>query len=304
MTNTQTDPTIGIIGSGEIGSAIARAQARTGIEAVIANGREPESLTRQLLRRPRRIAALASGRRPDLPPGLDHANESVQLVETGQSSLRMHERYSRVAAAPKQGNDISNALPSASLDQLFRAARTHKDWSNRPVEEEQIRELYELLKWGPTSLNSCPARFVFVRSSEGKQKLADAAWEFNRAKILAAPLTVIIGNDLDFGDKLPTLLGHLPPERVATMLAAMSPDREVTATRNATLQGAYLILAARALGLDCGPMSGFDNDVLDQAFFPDGRIKSSFICSLGYGNPESLQPRSARLGFEDVAHFV
>ena len=198
---------------------------------------------------------------------------------------------------------MSNALPSASLDQLFRAARTHKDWSDRPVEEKLMRELYELLKWGPTSLNCCPARFIFVRSPEGKQKLAGAVMEGNRAKVLAAPVTVIIGNDLDFADKFPTLLGHLPPER-AKALAAMNPVPEVTAMRNGTLQGAYLILAARALGLDCGPMSGFDNGLVDQAFFPDGRIKSNFICSLGYGKPESLRPRNARLGFEDVAHFA
>ena len=198
---------------------------------------------------------------------------------------------------------MSNALPSASLDQLFRAARTHKDWSDRPVEEQLMRELYELLKWGPTSLNCCPARFIFVRSPEGKQKLAGAVMEGNRAKVLAAPVTVIIGNDLDFADKFPTLLGHLPPER-AKALAAMNPVPEVTAMRNGTLQGAYLILAARALGLDCGPMSGFDNAVVDQAFFPDGRIKSNFICSLGHGKPESLQPRNARLGFEDVAYFA
>ncbi|WP_158817139.1 malonic semialdehyde reductase [Methylocapsa sp. S129] len=198
---------------------------------------------------------------------------------------------------------MPNALPSASLDQLFRAARTHKDWSDRPVEEELIRALYELLKWGPTSLNSCPGRFIFVRSPAAKQKLAGAAMEGNRAKIFAAPVTVIIGHDLDFADKFPTLLGHLPPERLK-MLAAMNPVPEVTAMRNGALQGAYLILAARALGLDCGPMSGFDNDAVDQAFFPDGRIQSNFICGLGYGRPESLQPRNARLAFEDVAYFA
>jgi 3-hydroxypropanoate dehydrogenase len=198
---------------------------------------------------------------------------------------------------------MSNKLPSASLDQLFRTARTHKDWSDRSIAEDLIRELYELLKWGPTSINSCPARFIFVRSLEGKQKLASAVMEGNRAKVLAAPVTVIIGHDLDFAEKFPTLLGPLPPERVR-MLAAMNPVPEVTAMRNGTLQGAYLIMAARALGLDCGPMSGFDNHIVDRAFFPDGRIKSNFICGLGYGKPESLQPRNARLGFEDVAHFA
>ncbi|GLS18249.1 putative NADH dehydrogenase/NAD(P)H nitroreductase [Labrys miyagiensis] len=198
---------------------------------------------------------------------------------------------------------MSDKLPPAALDQLFRTARTHKDWSDRPVEEELLRELYELLRWGPTSINSYPARFIFVRSLEGKQKLASAVMEGNRAKIHAAPVTVIIGNDLDFADKFPTLLGHLPPERVK-MLDAMNPVPEVTAMRNGTLQGAYLILAARALGLGCGPMSGFDNQIMDRAFFPGGRNESNFICGLGYGKLESLQPRNARLEFEDVAHFA
>jgi 3-hydroxypropanoate dehydrogenase len=201
---------------------------------------------------------------------------------------------------------MANALPSASLDQLFRAARTHNEWTDRPVDEAIVRELYELLEWGPTSANSCPARFIWVRSPEGKQKLSQMATETNRAKILAAPLTVIIGNDLDFAGKLPTLLSLLPPARIAIMQQyfASPAVTAATAMRNGTLQGAYLIMAARALGLDCGPMSGFDHVSVDQGFFAGTRIQSNFICSLGYGKKESLFPRNPRLPFEEASHFA
>ena len=201
---------------------------------------------------------------------------------------------------------MANALPTASLDQLFRTARTHNEWTDRPVDEATVRELYDLLKWGPTSANSSPARFVWVRSAEGKQKLSQMAMESNRAKILAAPLTVIIGNDLDFASNLPTLLSLLPPARI-TMMQQYFAEPAVTAAtamRNGTLQGAYLIVAARALGLDCGPMSGFDHVSVDQGFFAGTRIQSNFICSLGYGKSESLFPRNARLSFEDTSRFA
>jgi 3-hydroxypropanoate dehydrogenase len=200
---------------------------------------------------------------------------------------------------------MANSLPSASLDQLFRSARSYSGWSERTVEEVLVRELYELLKWGPTSANCCPARFVWVRTAEGKAKLAGLASETNRSKIPAAPLTVIIGNDLDFADKLPTLLRLLPAPRIAMMQAHLCEPSvaEVTAMRNGSLQGAYLIMAARALGLDCGPMSGFDNAAVDQAFFAGTHIKSNFICSLGFGKPESLNPRNPRLSFEETSRF-
>jgi 3-hydroxypropanoate dehydrogenase len=201
---------------------------------------------------------------------------------------------------------MANALPSACLDQLFRTARTHNEWTDRPVEEAIVRELHELLEWGPTSANSCPARFIWVRSYEGKQKLAPMATQNNRAKILAAPLTVIIGNDLDFAGKLPTLLSFLPPERIAFMQKYLAEPTvsAATAMRNGTLQGAYLIMAARALGLDCGPMSGFDHASVDQGFFAGTRIQSNFICSIGYGKKEALFPRNPRLAFEETSQFA
>lgn len=201
-----------------------------------------------------------------------------------------------------QANTMNSALPSAALDQLFRAARSYNGWSDRPVAEDVVQELYDLLKWGPTSANVCPARFVWVRSPEGKARLAELAMGTNRSKILAAPLTVIIGNDLDFAERLPALMPY--GAETFQKYFAQPAVAEVTAMRNGSLQGAYLILAARALGLDCGPMSGFDNAGVDKAFFADTRIQSNFICSLGYGKPDSLFPRLPRLTFEEAGRFV
>jgi 3-hydroxypropanoate dehydrogenase len=196
---------------------------------------------------------------------------------------------------------MKSAISSEALDQIFRSARTYNGWTDVLVEERLVRGLYELLKWGPTSANSSPARFVWVRSIEAKGKLAELAFEKNRAKILQAPLTVIIGNDYDFADSLPKLMPH-NAEAIKRALSAPGMT-DATAVRNGTLQGAYLIIAARALGLDCGPMSGFDNIGVDKAFFAGTRIKSNFICSLGYGNPDSVYPRNARLTFEEAGHF-
>src|ERR1700674_540689 len=197
---------------------------------------------------------------------------------------------------------MRNAISSESLDQIFRTARTYNGWSDTPVDEGIVRDLYDLLKWGPTSANSCPARFVWVRSSEGKAQLAGLAAEKNRPKILEAPLTVIIGNDLDFPNQFPKLL----PYNAETAQKAFAEPAlaEGTAMRNGSLQGAYLIIAARALGLDCGPMSGFDNAGVDQAFFAGTRIKSNFICSLGYRKPCSPLPRNTRLTFEEAGRFA
>lgn len=197
---------------------------------------------------------------------------------------------------------MGEPLSDRALEQLFRAARTYNGWTDEPVAEDSVRALYDLLKWGPTSANTCPARFVWVRSAEGKARLASLAMAGNRAKILAAPLTVIIGHDLDFADAIPKLA---PTRAEAIRQWFVDPDvATVTAVRNGTLQGAYLILAARALGLDCGPMSGFDNAAVDRAFFADTRIRSNFICSLGHGRPESLHPRGPRLSFEEAGHFA
>jgi 3-hydroxypropanoate dehydrogenase len=197
---------------------------------------------------------------------------------------------------------MTNALSDHSLDQLFRSARTPNGWAGRPVGDDTVREIYDLMKWGPTSANSSPARFVWVHSTEGKAMLAGLAAEQNKAKILQAPVTVIIGHDLDFAAKLPKLMPHAAD--VMQAYFAAPGMAEVTAMRNGTLQGAYLIVAARALGLDCGPMSGFDNAGVDQAFFSGTRIQSNFICSIGYGDPASVFPRNPRLSFEEAGRWA
>lgn len=197
---------------------------------------------------------------------------------------------------------MSDRLDELALDLLFRTARTRNAWTDRPVTDAQLQELYDLLKFGPTSANCCPARFVWVRSAEGKERLAAHAAPGNAEKIRVAPVTVIIGHDLGFGEAMPTLF----PARGDQMRAFFSDPSvaEVTAFRNGSLQGAYLILAARALGLDCGPMSGFNNEAVDEAFFAGSSIKSNFICSLGYGSDENLFPRNPRLPFEDAGRLA
>lgn len=197
---------------------------------------------------------------------------------------------------------MTNKLDDRALDRLFRAARTRNGWSEQPVTDHQLRELYELLKFGPTSGNCCLARFIWVRSAEAKSRLAALAAPNNAPKILAAPVTVIVGYDLDFAEQLPKLF----PARGKDMRAYYSDPlvAQTTAFRNSSLQGAYLIIAARALGLDCGPMSGFRNEAVDSAFFANTRIKSNFICSIGYGSNENLFPRNPRLTFEEAGRFA
>lgn len=194
-------------------------------------------------------------------------------------------------------------LDAPALDILFRTARTRNGWSAQAVSEAQIRELYDLLKWGPTSGNGSPARFIWVRSEQGKNQLAALASEANRPKILAAPLTVIIGYDLDFGEQMPKLF-PARGEAMKAMFASSPAISETTAFRNSSLQGAYLILAARALGLDCGPMSGFDNAGVDREFFGSSQVRSNFICSLGHGTDEKLFARNPRLTFEEASRFA
>ena len=197
---------------------------------------------------------------------------------------------------------MSERLDDLALDRLFRTARTRNAWTDRPVTEQQVRELYDLLKFGPTSSNCCPARFVWIRSADGKQKLAALASPGNSPKILAAPVTVIVGYDLDFAEQMPKLF----PARGKQMQEYFSDPLVVqtTAFRNSSLQGAYLIIAARALGLDCGPMSGFNNDAVDSEFFGGSRIKSNFICSIGYGSDQNLFPRNPRLSFEESGRLA
>ncbi|MEG0184627.1 MAG: malonic semialdehyde reductase [Stenotrophomonas sp.] len=196
---------------------------------------------------------------------------------------------------------MSDIFNDAALDQLFRTARTQNTFQDRPVEDSQLRALYDLLKWAPTSANASPARFVFVKSAEAKQKLAPALSEGNLAKTLAAPVTAIVGFDLDFHEKLPYLFPHTDAK---AWFDGPREGRHEAAFRNGSLQGAYLILAARALGLDAGPMSGFDPAKVDEAFFAGTAIKSNFLVNLGYGDPSGIFPRLPRLSFDEAARIA
>ena len=192
---------------------------------------------------------------------------------------------------------MSAPLDTPALDQLFRTARTYNAFAGE-IDDATLHRLYELVKWGPTAANACPARFVFVRSPEAKAKLGPALDAGNREKTLAAPVTVIVGHDMAFYDKLPVLFPHTDAR--SWFAGRPEPVLETVALRNGSLQGAYLILAARALGLDCGPMSGFNNAMVDEAFFAGTAIRSNFLVNLGKGDPSSLFPRSPRLGFDEA----
>ena len=193
---------------------------------------------------------------------------------------------------------MSEMLSDTALDQLFREARTFNAWQDREVTDAQLHQLYDLLKFGPTSANSSPMRLVFVKSAEAKAKLSPFLSEGNRAKTMAAPVTAIVANDHAFHEKLPQLFPHADAK---SWFEGNQPLIDTTAFRNATLQGAYLILAARAVGLDCGPMSGFDNAGVDGAFFAGTSVKSNFLVNLGYGDASrDLFPRSPRLSFDEA----
>ena len=194
---------------------------------------------------------------------------------------------------------MSKPLPDASLDQIFRTARTHNELGGE-VSDDTLRQLYDLAKWGPTSANMTPARLVFVKSAEAKAKLEPALDEGNRAKTMAAPVTVIVAHDEDFHEKLPYLFPHTDAK---SWFEGPREGRREAAFRNGSLQGAYLILAARALGLDTGPMSGFDNAKVDEAFFAGTAIKSNFLINLGHGDTSKLFPRSPRLSFDEAARI-
>jgi 3-hydroxypropanoate dehydrogenase len=196
---------------------------------------------------------------------------------------------------------MKKPLDNAGLDTLFREARSYNRWTEDPVPETQLRELYELLKLGPTSANCCPARFVFVSSAAAKQKLLECVSEGNHVKVRQAPVTVIIGMDEKFYEKVPYLFPHKP--ELANLFKDPATGK-VQLMRNATLQGAYLILAARALGLDTGPMSGFSNEKVDAAFFAGTSMKSNFLCALGVGTTEALFPRGPRLSFEEACRVM
>ena len=211
---------------------------------------------------------------------------------------------------------MNNAIADIALDVLFREARSYRAWLNEPVSDEILRQVYNLMTWAPTSANGNPARILFLRTKEAKERLLPALAPGNVDKTMSAPVTAIIAHDLKFYEKLPQLLPHDPGMRD---LFANAPELvDATAKRNSSLQGAYMILAARALGLDCGPMSGFDNAKVDeeffgagksepnstQEFFPEGHIKSNFLCNLGYGDKSKLFARSPRLEFDQACTLL
>ena len=191
-------------------------------------------------------------------------------------------------------------LDNAGLDLLFRKARSHNAWRDEPVDDAQLRALYDLMKWGPTSVNCSPARLLFLRTREARERLLPMLSPGNVEKTLAAPVTAIIGYDTCFYERLPQLFPHNLAMRENFTGDAQRAHSEVTAFRNGSLQGAYFIVAARAIGLDCGPMSGFDNAAVDAEFFRGTTVRSNFLCNVGYGSSERLFDRSPRLTFEET----
>ncbi len=210
---------------------------------------------------------------------------------------------------------MNKRLSEEGMDLLFREARTHSAWLNQPVSDETLRQLYDLMKWAPTSANCSPARILFLRTPEAKRRLLPALAPGNVEKTMAAPVTAIIAYDVKFYELLPKLFPHAD----ARSWFSDTPELALTtARRNSSLQGAYFIIAARSLGLDCGPMSGFDNAKVDHEFFPadpkdnafqleyfaDSHVKSNFLCNLGYGDPAKLFPRSPRLEFDEACKLL
>lgn len=196
---------------------------------------------------------------------------------------------------------MKKKLSPTELDTLFRSARSYSRWTSTPVSDEQCQQIYDLMKMGPTAANSCPARLIFIKSEAAKQRLKPHLDEGNVEKCMTAPAVAIIAMDLEFYEKLPFLFPHTD----ARSWYAGKPEKiKAVAEKNSTLQGAYFIMALRSLGLDAGPMSGFNNETLDQEFFPEGKIKSNFICVFGYGNDDSLYPRGPRLDFDETCKIL
>jgi nitroreductase len=196
---------------------------------------------------------------------------------------------------------MGTPLDDAALDVIFREARTQNTWLDKPITNDQLLALYDLMRWGPTSANSFPIRIVFVTSPAAKQRLGPLVFEGNRQKVMSAPATAILGFDTRFYDWLPRLFPHVDARAWFIDKPAFA---ETTAFRNSSLQGAYFIMAARSLGLDCGPMSGFDNEAVDKEFFPGGQVKSNFLCAIGYGDPAGLYERLPRPTFSEVCSIL
>lgn len=193
-------------------------------------------------------------------------------------------------------------LDENALDLIFRKARTHNKWQDKPVPDSLLKKAYDLAKMGPTSMNCSPMRVIFVRSQEAKERLKPMLMGSNREKTMAAPATAILANDTEFYDHMPRMFSHDKGAR--DMFAGNEKLARVTAMRNGTLQGAYFIMACRALGLDCGPMSGFNNAEVDAAFLEGTTYKSNFLCNIGYGDPEGLYPRGPRFDFDEACRIV
>lgn len=198
-------------------------------------------------------------------------------------------------------NSTKRALSPKAQSQLFTEARTHNGWADKAVPDALLRKAYDLAKWGPTSANCSPLRVVFIRSKDAKARLAPALIAGNLEKTLAAPATAIVAYDLDFHDHLPRLY---PATDARSWFAGNDPLIAETAFRNGTLQAAYLLIALRAVGLDCGPMSGFDKALVDAEFFTGTNVKSNFLINIGYGDPSKLYPRGPRFAFDEIAKIV
>ncbi|PKH06631.1 malonic semialdehyde reductase [Moritella sp. Urea-trap-13] len=196
----------------------------------------------------------------------------------------------------------NNILGNDALEQTFINARTFNTFTQAQVSDELLAQLYELMKWGPTSMNSQPGHFVFLKTAEAKKRLNSTLLPGNQEKSLVAPVTVIIASDMEFFNHLPEQFPALPDAK--GMFESNESFTKATAERNSSMQGAYLIIAARMLGLDCGPMSGFDNNAVDAEFFPEGRYKSNFLINLGYGDSTGNYPRGPRLTFEEAVHII
>jgi 3-hydroxypropanoate dehydrogenase len=197
---------------------------------------------------------------------------------------------------------VAGKVDDAAVDILFRNARTQNGWLPTPVSDALLRAIYDVMKWGPTSANCCPARLIFLRTAEARARLIPALSPGNVDKTKAAPVTAIIGYDTRFYELLPQLFPHRP--EMADNYKNNATLAQTTAFRNGTLQGAYFMLAARAVGLDIGGMSGFDNAKVDAEFFPDGRVKSNFLCNVGHGDPSKVMPRLPRLAFEEACTLL
>ena len=232
----------------------------------------------------------------------------------GTTAVYSRQHTTMISVTPARTSDHLN---DDDLNTLFREARTHSAWLDRPVEDDLLHQLYNLMKWGPTSANCCPARILFLRSREAKERLRPALMAGNVEKTMTAPVVAIIAFDSKFYEQLPRLFPAAPDMKTMYEKSAVLSD--ATAMRNGSLQGAYLMMAARSLGLDCGPMSGFDNAKVDAEFFPDlslsktttekefisaGPVKSNFLCNLGYGDASKLHPRGPRLTFGEACQLL